>query len=148
MTIEQRLTTRLIAYWERIKQEGSPVPNIESFNPQMIDDLWSRCFQVSVTQSDQKNHYTYDYVGSSITEIFGTNLVGNRVTSKMHFMPARKMIEQMDSAMIAPETKLLDGQFVDENNKLIKYRSCLLPFGHDKQSITHFIIGISWNSFG
>lgn len=147
MAIEQRMTTRMVDYWNRIKQDGS-VPAIESFNPQAIDDLWGRCFQVSVHRADNRNHYIYDYVGNMLPEIFGNNLVGNHVTSKLHFMPAKKMIEQMDIVIKCPETKLLDGQFIDERNKLIKYRSCLLPFGYDKENITHFIIGISWNSFG
>jgi len=143
---DQRLTTRLINYWESIKKERD-IPPMELFNPQAIDDLWQRCFVISVRTDHSKITYTYSYVGDDIKTIFGSNMVGQKVNSKMVFTPARKMIEKMDEAVTMPDPKLLDGKFVDENSNMIKYRSCLLPMGHDKQNITDIIVGISWTSF-
>ena len=145
--IEQRLTTRLVSYWESIRKDRD-VPSIELFNPQAIDNLWLSCLQVGSVRSEGRNQYVYEHVGSDVSEILGKDLVGKRVHAKMMFTPARKMIVKMDELIVDSQVKLLDGNFVDENSKMIKYRSCLLPFGHDKKNITHIIVGISWNIFG
>ena len=44
-------------------------------------------------------------------------------------------------------TPLLDtGQFVSETSKVIKFRSCLLPFGTEER-ITHVVVGFSWREY-
>jgi hypothetical protein len=144
--IELRLTTRLIKHWEMVKKEN-PLPTMQSFNPQAVDDLWGRCFKVSVQKEGGKVNYIYEMIGDDLREVFGSNLVGKKVSAQLHFLPAKKIIEQMDEALGNPIPKIMDGQFIDQNNRLIKYRSCLLPFGRDKDNVTNFVIGISWNSF-
>lgn len=144
--IELRLTSRLIQYWEKLKKDAD-VPPVEAFNPEVVHDLWGRCFQV-VVQKDQDGYdFIYDYIGEDLTTLFEPFLVGMQVKSQMHFLPAKKMIEQMNRAIEQSVPLYLDGQFIDKNSHIIKYRSCLMPFGKDKENITHFIIGISWNSF-
>ncbi len=144
--IEQRLTFRMTDHWNRIKN-GNAVPAIQAFNPQNLDTLWYKCLQVSVIGNADKHDYIYDYVGEELIDIFGKNLTGQKVTSKLHFLPAKQMIMKMDEIINDPKPLTLDGQFIDEKNRTIKYRSCLLPFGSNAQNITHFVIGISWNSF-
>jgi hypothetical protein len=144
--IEYRLTTRLTQYWERINKNGD-IPSIDSLNPQMIHDLWDKCLQILVQLEDGKIHYVYQYIGRDLSAVFNENLVGQRVKSQLHFLPAKKMMEYLDELIINPAPKNLDGQFIDHASNLIKYRSCILPFGYDKNNVTNFVIGISWNSF-
>ncbi len=144
--IEHRLPTRLTDYWERVRHQN-PVPSIDAFNPQVIDDLWQKCFKVSVVMENTEPVYTYDFVGKELESIFGTGLAGQKVKAKLGFMPARKMMEQMNKSIKNPFPITVEGQFVDEHSKVIKYRSCLLPFGMNKEHISHFIIGVSWKAF-
>ncbi|MCE3232922.1 MAG: sensory box protein [Rickettsiaceae bacterium] len=144
--IELRLTTRLTQYWQRIRKDAD-VPAMNVFNSQMVHDLWGKCIVLNVTREDGKANYYYKYIGEDLSDVFGDNLVGQRVKAQLHFLPAKKMLENFDDMLQNPRPKNLDGQFVDQNNHLVKYRSCILPFGTDKQNVTNFVIGISWNSF-
>jgi hypothetical protein len=144
--IELRLTTRLTQYWERLRKEND-LPTINLLNPQMILDLWDKCIQISVQKEDGNINYYYQYIGRDLSDVFGDNLIGQKVKSQLHFLPAKKMMDHLNDSLTAPAPKNMDGQFVDKNNHLVKYRSCLLPFGSDKNNVTNFVIGISWNSF-
>lgn len=144
--IERRQTKRLTAYWERIKKSRD-IPLISSFNPQAVDDLWQSCFQVSVEKEGGKVTYTYRYIGKNLEEIFGSDMLNRQVTSNMKFIPAKQIIVTMDDMVANPAPAFHNGQFVDPSSHLIKYRSCILPFGPDREHVTHFIVGLSWNSF-
>lgn len=144
--IEHRLPTRLTDYWERVRQQD-PVPSIEKFNPQVIEDLWQRCFKVSLVMENGAPVYSYDFVGKELESIFGSGLAGQKVKAKLGFMPAQKMMEQMDKSIRNPFPITIEGQFIDAHSKVIKYRSCMLPFGSSREHISHFVIGVSWKAF-
>ena len=48
--------------------------------------------------------------------------------------------------MADPKPLVDIGQFISENNKVVKFRSCLLPFGKDGV-VTHVLAGLSWREF-
>ncbi len=144
--IEQRLTSRMVKYWETL-QKGDNIPKIEQFNPGAIADLWQRCFKIVIYKERASQSYIYDYVGEELDDIFGKGLVGSSVKSRSASIPAKKMIEHMEKSIKELQPNILEGQFVSEKNQVVKYRSCLLPFGHDKDNVTHFIIGFSWRAF-
>jgi hypothetical protein len=51
------------------------------------------------------------------------------------------------SEVLANPVPLVDmGQFINAGNKVVKYRSCLLPFGTGNK-VTHIIAGLSWREF-
>ena len=144
--IEHRLPSRLTAYWERIRQQN-PVPPFEKFNPEVVSDLWPKCFSVSIFKEGNKPTYIYDFIGADLEGIFGKGLAGQRVKARLGFLPAAKMMEQMDKSITNPFPITVEGQFIDFHSKVIKYRSCLLPFGKSREQISHFVIGLSWKSF-
>jgi hypothetical protein len=144
--IELRLTGRLIKYWQPIKKDKN-IPSIEKFSYDVVRDIRGKCFQVSVLRKDGEYDFVYQEIGDELTDVFERNLIGMRVISQTSFLPAKKMIENMKQAINSNTPIELNGQFVSKNSEIIKYRSCLLPFGNDKDQITDFIIGISWNSF-
>lgn len=145
---EQRLTTRLIAYWEKIKGD-SPLPQYEKLNPSALDELWSNCLSLKAEPAGvDKLSYTYVHCGQEITKAIGKDLRGQRMTTNMKFFPGAKIIKRIDEvASQVQHTPLLDdGQFVNEKNQIIKYRACLLAFGTPK-TITHIVVGVSWRAF-
>lgn len=144
--LEHRLPKRLTNYWDRIKNEA-PLPPIEAFIPQSVPDLWHNCIKLSRTVEDGKSAYKYDFVGRELEAIFGAKLGGLKVKAKVGFLPAQKMMDQMEKSLKNPVPITIEGQFVDSDGHLVKYRACLLPFGEHTEKITHFIIGVSWKIF-
>lgn len=123
------------------------MPPIQAFNPAELSDLWGKCFQVSTQRSLHSKDYKYDYIGSELYEIFGSELVGKKVSTQLQFLPAKKMIDMMEKNVLHPEPYVLEGKFIDHTSHLVKYRCCMLPFGSDKKTVSHFIVGLSWSKF-
>lgn len=145
---EQRLTTRLMAYWEKIKGADA-LPLYEKLNPSALDELWNNCLCLRAEPSGtNKLSYTYLHCGQEISKAIGKDLRGQRMTTNMKFFPGAKIIKRIDevASQVKPTPLLDDGQFVNENNQIIKYRACLLAFGTSK-SITHIVVGVSWRAF-
>lgn len=146
MVPEQRLTTRLSNYWERLR-DGASLPNIERFRSGDIPDMWEFCFQVSVDQHDaSRKQYLYGYMGRQIIQAFGQDLTGKRVNSMVQNVPGANILKKIDSCVDGRQILTEDGKFINDKSKVVKYRSCMLPFGNDA-GVTHVVVGLSWRAF-
>lgn len=145
---EQRLTSRLISYWENIRGEAT-LPPYAQLNPSALDELWNNCLVLRTEPAAAgKLSYSYTHCGQEISKAIGKDLTGQRMTSNMKFFPGAKIIKRIDevATQVKPTPLLDDGQFINEKNQIIKYRACLLAFGNT-QGISHVVIGVSWRAF-
>ncbi len=144
---DKRLTTRLQVYWESIRKER-PMPDIVWFNNAAIHDIWDQCFKLKVEPAGiDKAVYYYDYMGQSIIEAYGKSLTGQTVHAASKAFPGARIISKIDTLITKPEVLLEEGSFVNTQNKVVKFRSCLLPFGKEDGQLTHVIGGVSWKAF-
>ena len=60
--------------------------------------------------------------------------------------PVAVLIRKIHLVFANPAPLVDMGQFVSERGKIIKYRSCLLPFG-TQGVVTHIVVGLSWREF-
>jgi hypothetical protein len=125
---DKRLTKRLIDYWDRLKKE-LPLPAWEQFNIEGLADVWGKCcvWRVEVAESPEiRPQYMYEYA---------QQFAGARITKRVN-------------EVVQNRAPLFDeGTYVNERNKTVKYRSCLLPFGTKEGKVTHIVLGLSWRSF-
>lgn len=145
---EQRLTTRLINYWEKIRSSDSR-PAFFRLNPGAIDDIWQNCLALQTQPGKSDNpHYLYVHCGDAVAEAIGKDVRGEIMSAKMKFFPGVKIVKRVDDVVngTAESPVIDDGQFVNDKGKVIKYRACLLAFG-DNQAVTHVVIGVSWRAF-
>jgi hypothetical protein len=144
---EQRLTVRLTRYWESVRK-NKPFPQFEHLNTEAIADLWKQCFVTSVVVRESGYQYKYEYMGETVIEAYGRNLAGTVVSHKAGTQFPGAMVAKKMNELIAERRPLeADGQFVNENGKLIKYRACFLPFGEEEKGITHILAGLSYRMF-
>lgn len=146
LMLEQRLTYRLIQYWERLRRD-QPLPVIEWFNPAVVQDLWPQCLKLTVFSMKDAYSYHYEYVGEALITMFGKNLSGERISSSMIHSPGFNILAKLDHVIQHPTPAIEEGQFINNHSKIVKYRCCLLPFGPNITQITHCIIGISWRAY-
>lgn len=136
-------------YWEQLRKD-SDAPAYERFNPAAIDEIWHNCLVLEVQPgSGEKKTYKYVHCGEEIAKGVGQSLTGQMLSTNMKFFPGAKIIKRIDEvfdqAAIAPIMD--DGQFVNTEGKVIKYRACLLSFMNSHRIITHVIVGVSWRAF-
>ena len=143
--IEKRMTTRLVRYWERLCQDSN-IPDIGRFNSGAIQDIWRHCIRLAIVNHGHeagKKVYKYEYVGEAIKQAFGQDPTGITSTVSLHADPGGEILLNLQECADAKKPVLKFGQFINKKNEIIKYRSCMLPFGSSNM-VTHIIVGLSW----
>ncbi len=147
MTIEHRLDQRLISYWNGLRKETA-MPDFAQFNASAIADIWQQCilFTVAPGVESQPAVLNFYQIGDKLRELYGTNLIGRSFnTSQRHFQGIA-IVRQVEQMLADPAPINDVGQFINEKSKIVKYRSCILPFGRGGK-VTHIITGVSWREY-
>lgn len=145
--IENRLSERLISYWDGLRR-GEPLADFARFNTESIADIWPQCIIFTVgPEAEGKPHaISFTRIGDKVRTIYSGDMIGRTFhTSQKHF-PAAAIVRRMDQVIKEPRMMTDTGQFVSENSKIVKYRSCLLPFGSNGK-VTHVVVGLSWREY-
>jgi hypothetical protein len=144
---EVRLVDRLTAFWNNTRKDAV-MPDFAQFNSASIDDIWQQCvlFTVQPTVEGKPPSLSFYQVGDKVRSIYGQDMTGQIFNpAQRHFQGA--MIVRKATELIANPVPIVDmGQFINASNTVIKYRSCLLPFGSGGK-VTHIIAGLSWRAF-
>ncbi len=126
--LERRITLRLIAYWEKLRN-GNLMPVEDDIDPDYIKDLWDYCFLIHVKDLS-KPDYNYTYLGEAIKKAYQGELDSNGEESIA--TPNAKELAVSYEKVIRTCSPLLDeGEFVNMHNDIVKYRQCLLPLGEN-----------------
>ncbi len=144
---QKRLTDRLTSYWDLLRKD-QPIPEFSKFNNASIADVWDHCMLFSVNPvSEGKASYTFYRMGDKVKALYGGDLSGSTLNPKQSMFKGAAVIKRIDQILEKPEPMSDQGQFINDNSKVIKYRSCLLPFGGNDGNVTHIIVGLSWREF-
>lgn len=145
---EQRLTTRLNAYWEMLRKDA-PLPNFAQFNQGVVGDLWPNCLVfASQPTAAGKVAFRVQNMGHNLSAIFGNDLVGRDASRpSLRALGGGKIASSIEEAALKRLCVEMEGNFVNDKNKIVKYRACLLPFASSQEEISHIIAGISWREF-
>ena len=146
---DKRLTMRLMNYWKRLGKDE--LPDFAKLNTAAIDDLWQSCMVVvplprssnTRTQTTLKLHH----MGRKLSEVMGNAAVGSYVMARARQFSGDKILERMDELIATARPIEESGQFISDKHKVVKYRSCMLPFGNAKDGVTHVVVGLSWREF-
>ncbi len=145
--LEKRLDDRLTKYWELLKKDET-LPAFGKFNTAAIDDIWDSCVLFSVSKggsSDNKN-YTFHRMGDKVRKLYNEDLTGSSLKPKQKATKGATIVKRIDEVVTQLIPIYDSGQFVSDNQKIVKFRSCLLPFGNDND-VTHVVAGLSWREF-
>jgi hypothetical protein len=146
--IQHRLTERLAAHWNLLRKDNI-LPDFSQFNPSAITDIWQNCvlFTVQPTAAGTMPMLGFKAIGDKLSPLFGKELIGKIVNfSQKHFHGAA-IIRRTGEVIENPAPLFDEGQFVTSNSKVVKFRSCLMPFGSKDGRITHIVVGLSWREF-
>ena len=145
---ERRLVIRLQSYWDTIRQQD-PLPDFNKFNQNSIPDIWDSCMLFKVSDAGNKKMYQCAYVGRQLIEGFGKDLENRYVSlHDKRMLPGSNIVEFLEKTIESKSVMLSQGQFVNHQNKIVKYRDCILPFSDRTGKIKQLVVGISWRAFG
>jgi len=134
--MESRLTTRLIKYWKSLKGIHN-VPLEKNIDNTAIADLWDYCFILRVKEIKDEIDYRYDYIGKNIKNAYmkdlseGDNILINLEASGLHdkYMELIRLKRPIEN----------QGTYINNNDKIIKFRQCMIPFSSDGKNVTTII---------
>src|SRR5688572_6573925 len=111
-TQEQRLTSRLLKYWDTVRKTHA-LPEIEHFNQDPIEDLWRQCFLVAI-DTHGATTYKYEYIGDAITAAYGRDLTGENVDGTVKKFPGVIMYQKFGEIVAEHRPKEDSGYFLSE----------------------------------
>ncbi|MFZ4540452.1 MAG: PAS domain-containing protein [Rickettsiales bacterium] len=141
---EHRLTERLTGYWNTLKKDEI-MPEFARFNASAIDDIWQQCILFTVAPEVEDKPYVLNFyqIGDRLKNLYSNDLLGRSFsTAQRHFQGA-SVVKRVEEIIAAPAAITDSGQFINEKSKVVKYRSCVLPFGRNGK-VSHIIVGLSW----
>ena len=147
MSSEHRLPERMLSYWNTLRKDA-PMPDFSRFNASAIADIWQQCvlFTVAPSVDNKTSALNFYQIGDKLGSIYSANMVGRTFNPGQKHFQGAAIVRRMEEILVNPEPITDMGQFINENSKVVKYRSCLLPFGRNGR-VTHVITGLSWREF-
>ena len=144
---DHRLTDRLTSYWTLLKKDGA-VPDFAQFNSSAISDMWQQCilFTVQPGTGSTPTSVSFYMLGEQAKKIYSGDMAGRSINPGMKHFQGAAIVRRVDQVIADPQVIYDQGQFVNERSKIVKYRSCLLPFGKEGR-VTHILAGLSWREF-
>ena len=140
------MAERLLSYWNVLKKD-EPMPDFSHFNASAIEDIWQQCVLFTVSPGvDNKSSLNFYQIGDKLGAIYGAGMLGRSFTAGQKHFQGAAIVRRMEQILANPEPITDIGQFVNEKSKVVKFRSCLLPFGRNGK-VTHVITGLSWREF-
>lgn len=144
---ERRLVRRLLDYWERLKGDEK-LPDFDKFRPDVMPDVYQHCFTLSLLNDVRdKKTYKYIHVGDEVKRAYGRDPSGEWMNSSIHVVPGAEVVKKIDECMETFSPTFKQGQFINHNSEIVRFRSCIVPFGKRNERATHAVVGLSWRSF-
>lgn len=148
MMSEQRLIDRLTGYWNLLRKD-SQLPEFVQFNISAIEDVWGQCvlFTVQPTAPGASPSVNFYRVGEKVKALYGQDMTGRSMNMTQRHFQGAQIVRKVGEVISTPAPVYDSGQFVNDRSKVVKYRSCLLPFGNRDGKVTHVVAGLSWREF-
>ncbi len=134
MEDERRCTLQLINYWDKIRNDRSlPVENDIDPDHNALHNIWHQCFIVQVRDFENKE-FNYTYLGPGIIDAYREELI-EHPEAQIVSLSAAKLMDTYKHIMHERKPLIVNSEFTDRKSNNVKFRQCLLPFGHDKVEV-------------
>jgi hypothetical protein len=145
--MEQRLSARLVGMWDKLA-ELNPPPMFAQMNQASISDIWPQCAVIRVEQvaiPPQESLFAFEYIGDKSRSLLPNVQEGKMVRLGELNRETKKFLETLPDTIGNVTTMVNSGTLAGgRNNKLIKYRICMLPFTNPSKAVSHIMVGFSW----
>jgi hypothetical protein len=130
---EKRISTRLVHYWQALKGIRE-VPLESDIDPLQLKDIWSDCFLIQVNDIKRGRDYNYTILGENIVKAYGYDL-DSEDTPPLVGPVADRLTSKFQEVILTKRPVRDEGQFLNRQNKLIKFRQVLVPFSMDGTNV-------------
>jgi hypothetical protein len=122
---ERRITLRILSYWEKLRA-GRLMPMTHDLKREDIHDMWDSCFLIH----KQDEGFSFAHLGEAIRRAYHGDLTESDAQGLVS-PHSHKLSEQFIEMLTHKKPVLDEGEFVNLNNQVVKYRQCLVPLGSE-----------------
>ncbi len=135
---ERRLNMRLMAFWWD-RRGDRRFPSLEDFDPEALADIWPHCFSLVAHDPPQKSVFRFigDAVAETLSGVEGKITIDGLTKDSLLDHATRNIDEVLEQRVPA----VTSGEYFDPAGNAIVYRSILLPFSSDQETIDSVVGG-------
>lgn len=138
-----RITTIIIDHWEKVRGDNA-IPSQQDLDPNTLESLLDNCFLVKATSFAANGRHDYVYIGKNIVDAYGSNVTYPQDNSHIDPLSHKDKFEEV----IRTKKPVLDeGEFINKDGHVVKYRQCLVPLGKDGRTIETIFGGMRFKVF-
>ncbi len=130
---EQRLTFRLLSYWNRIRA-GKRYPSLSHINIGEIQEIWHFSFTIDVSKAEHE----FQYFGPDLVTIFGVDYSGDNVEEAMNDMFVNNTIGSYVNT-IQKQKPTMESASFSYNGRDVRYRTLTVPLSSDGENIDYIM---------
>ena len=133
---EQRLTFRLLSYWNRIRGDKK-FPSLSDVNISEITEMWHFTFTIAV--SGPVSDHMFQYFGPELASIFGHDYSGESMENAMQDLMISNTIGFYDKIF---ETKapISESSSFHKDGGEVRFRSLIVPLSSDG-TVIDYVLG-------
>lgn len=138
-----RITVRIIEHWESVRRNNK-IPAEHDLDPNVLETLLDNCFLVKATELMNSGQHNYVYIGKNILDAYGSNVTYPKDYHDIDPLAHKDKFEEV----IRTKAPVLDeGEFINKDGHLVKYRQCLVPLGKDGNTVESIFGGMRFKVF-
>jgi len=138
---ERRRTRRLWYFWAQ-RRRNRRLPAFSEFDPHRLPVAWSACFVLSVAR-DSKTP-VFDYIGPELAGPLGEDFLGRPASAAPQNTLLGAAVHNLDSLFARREPIIAEGRIADAKGGTILYRSIVLPFGADGETVDRVLGAVTF----
>lgn len=147
MQQERRLSSKLINYWQSLKQ-GEALPEEKDVLPDALPEIWDSCFLIQRGVPQNPEGFRYSYLGKALLQ----SCVDAKPATRRFLENVLRLHES--SALVAEQALEDEGpverfqEFHDEETGVIfKYRQCFVPLRDGSGEPGAVLGGLRWKIY-
>ena len=138
-----RITTIIIKHWEQVRGTKN-IPSEKDLDPNVLESLLDNCFLVRATGLTISGQHDYVYIGKNILDAYGSNVT---YPKDHHHTDPLAHKDKFHEVMKTCKPIVDEGEFINKDGHLVKYRQCLVPLGKDGRTIDSIFGGMRFKVF-
>ena len=142
MTVHQRITDRILDYWNTLRGEA-PYASEDAIDWYALGDVREDAFLLRIIANDD---FTFSYLGKNVQDAYGEDMTGEQASS--FASPSGSALKEYVAELIKTGAPVTDeGEFVNKNGKVVRYRQCLVPLTSDGDVIEAVLGGMRFRLY-
>lgn len=143
MGADRRITNVITKHWEDVRG-NKLMPSEIDLDPEVLDGVLDNCFLIRTEELLQAGSHKYVYIGKNILEAYGSD---ETTPKDYHDVDPLSHKDKFEEVIKTLKPVVQEGEFINKDGKLVKFRQCLIPLAQDGRTIDSIFGGMRFKVF-